>query len=128
VPFSITQLIAPQGFERWLGENNPIRGYCADGYEVRVPCYEISYITKAEQARYVTYIHFGEDDFDITYDRDKSAVTLTNNETKAQYDIDILFPEDRLIDRSYIELAISAGGESDISLLNRIRSFLTEKF
>lgn len=122
--FQLEQLIPTEEQRMWNGSLTPIRGWCAEAYEVRVPCPEVAFQNNATSTRYLTVISVGQTALDLRSDYNpNTGVLLVRTPEGDSRTVVIDWPIVSTSSGDFITLTVSdAGAHFDSGPLERIRA------
>lgn len=125
IPLLITQFGTIDDFAVWKNEPDIPRGLCANGYEVLIPCHELSFEINGNRAQYLTLVQFGQTG--TSYNVQKvDADTMRIQTPVRTYTINISFPENAPLDSPFVLLAVNSSDEQ--SYLARLWRNLKDRF
>ena len=81
----IKQLLSNYTFNSTIASTDPYRGWCSWDYEVALPCYYLSYDTKAHDTQYITIIELsGTNNYKYTLNENSNSrinISITRNDS-----------------------------------------------
>lgn len=127
--FRLEQLLDGYSLQTYKGETDPPRGLCAGSYETYFPCYELSFATQNNTARYITYIETSKTAVpqnSATFNAKENTVRLTRD--NQVYELDIDFPDQSVFSSSFIDVRVMRSGEANDGVLRQVKDLLNKLF